>query len=84
MLIQEADIELHGSRVVVRHGKPFEADHLAQVAADSARTIVLVADQTKTKEENKMRKYEKAIFTIVIGLLTLPYMYPICSSALDL
>lgn len=49
--MRENEIEFMGSRVVVRTGSPANRGDLEQVAADSARTIVVMADLAQTKEQ---------------------------------
>lgn len=49
--ISNADIDLMGSRVVVRTGQPWRKSDLEQVAADTAGTVVLMSDHSKEKEQ---------------------------------
>jgi hypothetical protein len=49
-LISGFDIDKKGSTIVVRGGKAEKSDDLLHVSADSASTIVIMADKSKPKE----------------------------------
>lgn len=48
--IVESNIDMCGSRIVVRSGNPYTQSDLALVAASSARTIVIIPDRGVPKE----------------------------------
>lgn len=48
--IAKSGLNLLGSRVMVRHGQPHKIEDLHHVAADTAGTIVLMADRSLSKE----------------------------------
>merc|ERR1719408_548427 len=48
--IQRADFDTLGSRIVVRTGDPHRHADLKHVAAEAARSIVIMPDRTQRKE----------------------------------
>jgi len=48
--IAKTGLDMLGSRVMVRHGQPHKIEDLHHVAADTAGTIVLMADRSQAKE----------------------------------
>jgi hypothetical protein len=48
--IAKSGMDMLGSRVMVRHGQPHKVEDLSHVAADTAGTIVVMADRSQAKE----------------------------------